>query len=70
MYEIEEFYAIDGQDLKELLKSCIFNYYVKNKDKNPVNDELKKNEKKCIINMTNKLEILSKKGVDYVQTVQ
>ncbi len=73
MYEIEEFYAVDGQDLKELLKSCIFNYYVKNKDKklmNPVDEVVKKDEKKCLINMTSKLEILSMEGVNNVQTVQ
>ena len=33
MYEISEFYAVDGSNLKDLLKSCIYNYYVKNKDK-------------------------------------
>ena len=33
MYEISEFYAESGSDLKDLLKSCIYNYYVKNKDK-------------------------------------
>ena len=32
MYEISEFYAVDGNDLKDLLKSCIYNYYIKNKD--------------------------------------
>ena len=33
MYEISEFYAEAGSSLKDLLKSCIYNYYVKNKDK-------------------------------------
>ncbi len=70
MYEIEEFYAVDGEDLKDLLKSCIFNYYIKNKDQNSVKDELPKNKKHHIMDSTNKEEILSKKGVKYVQTVQ
>ena len=30
MYEIEEFYAVDGNNLKDILKSCIYNYYIKN----------------------------------------
>lgn len=68
MYDVEEFYSVDGQDLKELLKSCVFNYYVKNKE-NPV-DELPKQDKNRIIDMTNKKEILSRKGVKNVQTVQ
>ncbi len=33
MYEIEEFFSVDGNDLKDLLKSCIYNYYLKNKAK-------------------------------------
>ncbi len=33
MYEIEEFYKEDGNDIKDILKSCIYNYYVKNKNK-------------------------------------
>ena len=31
MYEVEEFYSSNGQDLKELLKTCIFNYYINRK---------------------------------------
>ena len=33
MYEISEFYEETESNLKDLLKSCIYNYYVKNKDK-------------------------------------
>ena len=44
MYEISEFYAVDGSNLKDLLKSCIYNYYVKNKDKIMVHNENKKGD--------------------------
>lgn len=64
MYEVEEFYSSNGQDLKELLKTCIFNYYIKNKINNPVNNGLQEKD------VTIDEEILSKKGVKYVQTVQ
>lgn len=70
MYEIEEFYAVDGQNLKDLLKSCIFNYYTKNKDEKAYNKELHKNKSHHIMEATNKEEILSEKGVKYVQKVQ
>lgn len=70
MYEIEEFYAVDGLDLKEVLKSCIFNYYIKYKDEKDTEKELQKNKNHRIMDATNKDEILSKEGVKYVQTVQ
>lgn len=70
MYEIEEFYAVDGVDLKELLKTCIFNYYIKNKEKKSVNDDLPKKNNHRIMDSTSKKEILSMKGVNNVQTVQ
>jgi hypothetical protein len=28
MYDIEEFYALDGLDIKDVLKDCILNYYI------------------------------------------
>lgn len=33
MYETIDFYDSDGYELKEILKSCIYNYYVINKNK-------------------------------------
>ena len=31
MYEILEFYDVTGCDLKEVLKCCIYRYYIANK---------------------------------------
>ncbi len=70
MYEIEEFFSVDGNDLKDLLKSCIYNYYLKNKDKILSPNDLQKKKNHCIINTTNKYEVLSEKGVKNVQSVQ
>lgn len=38
MYEIDEFYKEDGYDIKDVLKSCIYNYYIKNKYHHIFND--------------------------------
>mgnify|MGYP000053222853 CR=1 FL=1 len=70
MYEIEEFYAEDGSNLKEILKSCIYNYYMKNKDKILSSNDLPNKKNHRIMDTTNKYEILSKKGENNVQTVQ
>ncbi len=71
MYEISEFYAVDGNNLKDLLKSCIYNYYVKNKDKILSSNDLQNQKKHCILKKsTNKYEILPEKGENNVQTVQ
>lgn len=56
MYEIEELYAEDGSNLKEILKSCIYNYYMKNKKNHRIIDT--------------KYEVLSEEGENNVQTVQ
>jgi hypothetical protein len=32
MYETLEFYDSNGYDLKEVLKSCIYKYYIANKN--------------------------------------
>lgn len=69
MYEIEEFYAVDGSDLKDLLKSCIYNYYMKNKDKILSSNDLQNKKNHRIMDTTNKYEILSEKGVNNVQQV-
>ncbi len=70
MYEISEFYAVDGNNLKDLLKSCIYNYYVKNKDKILSSNDLQNQKNHHIMDSTNKYEILSEKGENNVQTVQ
>lgn len=58
MYNVEEKFAEDGQDLKEILKSCIYNYYLKNKDRKIVSNDLPKLDSHCIMSTSNK-EILS-----------
>ena len=70
MYEISEFYAVDGNNLKDLLKSCIYNYYIKNKDKILSSNDLQNQKNHRIMDSTNKYEILSEKGENNVQTVQ
>ncbi len=56
MYDTLEFYDNNGCDLKEVLKSCIYKYYIANKNSLKV---LKTNEKNNIINSTNKVKVLS-----------
>ena len=64
MYETLEFYDDKGFDLKDVLKSCIYKYYIANRDLS-INAEkvLEKDEKNSIINATNKVKVLSLKGV-------
>ena len=64
MYETIEFYDDKGFDLKDVLKSCIYKYYISNRDLS-INAEkvLEKDEKNSIINATNKVKVLSLKGV-------
>ena len=57
MYETLEFYDSNGCDLKEVLKSCIYKYYMANKNSLKV---FKKGEKNSIIESTNKVKVLSK----------
>ena len=59
MYNTTEFFMDDGFDLKEVLKSSIYNYYIKNK----VNkDSLKENKKiNRIMEQTNELILLQSK---------
>lgn len=59
MYNTTEFFMDDGFDLKEVLKSSIYNYYIKNK----VNkDSLKENKKiNRIMEQTNELILSQRK---------
>ena len=60
MYETLEFYDSDGYDLKEVLKSCIYKYYIINKNLK-INSEktFKSDKKNSIINLTNEVKVLS-----------
>ena len=60
MYETLEFYNDNGFDLKEVLKNCIYNYYIENcKNKNRTFVD---SVDSSIMKSTNKVEVLSKKG--------
>ena len=60
MYETFEFYDSNGYDLKEVLKSCIYKYYIINKNLK-INSEktFKSDKKNSIINLTNEVKVLS-----------
>lgn len=60
MYETLEFYDSNGYDLKEVLKSCIYKYYITNKNLD-INSEkaFKSDKKNSIINLTNEVKVLS-----------
>lgn len=60
MYETLEFYDNNGYDLKEVLKSCIYKYYITNKNLK-INSEkaFKSDKKNSIINLTNEVKVLS-----------
>ena len=60
MYETLEFYDSNGFDLKEVLKSCIYKYYIANKNLDISSKKVfKKNKKNSIIKSTNKVKVLS-----------
>ena len=60
MYETLEFYDSNGFDLKEVLKSCIYKYYIANKNLDISSKKVFKTEKKnSIIKSTNKVKVLS-----------
>jgi len=60
MYETIEFFNSDGSDLKEVLKSCLYKYYMVNKNIKDNSSKLfKKNKKDVIIDTTNKVNVLS-----------
>lgn len=60
MYETLEFYDSNGYDLKEVLKSCIYKYYIINKNLK-INSEkkFKSDKKNSLINLTNEVKVLS-----------
>jgi len=64
MYETLEFYDSNGYDLKEVLKSCIYKYYIINKNLK-INSEktFKSDKKNTIINLTNEVKVLSSKRI-------
>ncbi len=60
MYEILEFYDSNGFDLKEVLKSCIYKYYIANKNLDISSKKVFKTDKKnSIIKSTNEVKVLS-----------
>ena len=60
MYETLEFYDSNGFDLKEVLKSCIYKYYIANKNLDISSKKVfKTDEKNSIIKATNKVKVLS-----------
>lgn len=64
MYETLEFYDSNGYDLKEVLKRCIYKYYIINKNLK-INSEktFKSDKKNTIINLTNEVKVLSSKRI-------
>lgn len=56
MYKTLEFYDSNGCDLKEVLKSCIYKYYMENRNSLKV---FKTDKKNSIIDSTNKVKVLS-----------
>lgn len=60
MYETLEFYDSNGIDLKEVLKSCIYKYYIANKNLDISSKKVfKTDEKNSIIKSTNEVKVLS-----------
>ena len=60
MYETLEFYDSNGFDLKEVLKSCIYKYYIANKNLGVSSKKVfKTDEKNSIIKSTNEVKVLS-----------
>ena len=60
MYETLEFYDSNGFDLKEILKSCIYKYYIANKNLDISSKKVFKTDKKnSIIKSTNEVKVLS-----------
>lgn len=61
MYDTLEFYDSNGYDLKEVLKSCIYKYYITNKNLK-INSEkvFKSGKTDNIINLTSEVKVLSR----------
>ncbi len=62
MYNSTEYFMEDGIDLKDILKSCIYNYYIKYKKEN-AKDDLQKNKKHGSMESANKEILSNTKGV-------
>ena len=60
MYRTIEFFSEDGKDLKDILKECINDYFLQNK--NLFHDDLQNQKNSNIMDSTNFCEILSLKG--------
>lgn len=61
MYTTKEIFADNGCELKEILKSCIYNYYLKYKEQNESN-ELQKSHFNRIIETSNEKILLDEEG--------
>lgn len=61
MYNTTEFFMDDGFDLKEVLKSSIYNYYIKNKVDKDSLKELKNKKINRIMEQTNELILSQRK---------
>ena len=61
MYNTTEFFMDDGFDLKEVLKSSIYNYYIKNKVDKDSLKALKNKEINRIMEQTNELILSQRK---------
>lgn len=59
MYNTIEFFNDNGKDLKDILKSCIYNYYLNYKN---TKNELSDSQNHLIIEMTNNKVSSEKKG--------
>lgn len=63
MYTTKEIFSDEGYELKDILKSCIYNYYLKYKEQKIDSNELQKKQFHRIIKTSNK-EILSNERGD------
>ena len=61
MYNTTEFFMDDGFDLKEVLKSSIYNYYINNKVDKDSLKELKNKKINRIMEQTNELILSQRK---------
>lgn len=62
MYTAKEIFSDEGCELKEILKSCIYNYYLKYKEEKKSSNELQKNHIHHIIKTSNKEILSNEKG--------
>lgn len=62
MYNIQEFFKEDGEELKEVLKACICGYYKKNSSQITNNYELDTDIDDSIIKNVNKTALPIQKG--------